>query len=91
VLTYGTPSGTFSSYNLADNGTVAVAPYYRTTALDLFAVVSGTTTFWINPADGDWSTAANWSTNAVPVSSDNAYISTATPVTITHARVQRIR
>src|SRR5207249_4253390 len=67
-----------------DNGTVALSPYYRAGSLDLSAVVSGTSIFWVNGAGGDWDTATNWSTGVVPVSTDNAFISISSSAVITH-------
>ncbi|MFI5461718.1 MAG: hypothetical protein ACHRXM_40555, partial [Isosphaerales bacterium] len=41
------------------------------------------TVTWINPAGGDWDTAANWSSNAVPGSIDDAVIALPN-ITVTH-------
>src|SRR5207253_5578181 len=84
VVTYASRSGSFASYHLFDNGTVALAPYYAATAFNLTAVISGTTIFWVNGSGGDWDTAANWSTGVVPVSTDNAFISISSSAVITH-------
>ena len=38
---------------------------------------------WTNTAGGNWGTAANWSPNQVPGSTDNAFITTAGTYTVT--------
>ena len=65
-------------------GSVTVAPYFVSGQLNLNAVPTGTSIFWMNPDGGDWNTAANWSTGVIPVSTDNAYINTSSAVTITY-------
>ena len=35
---------------------------------------------WTNASGGNWITAANWSPNLVPVSSDDAFITNAGPI-----------
>ncbi|MFO0869119.1 MAG: LamG-like jellyroll fold domain-containing protein [Pirellulales bacterium] len=84
VLLYGSRVGGFTTFNMPDNGTVTLAPYYRSVALDLTAVPSGTSIFWINPVGGDWSDGNNWSTGVAPVGTDNAYISISGSALITH-------
>ena len=39
---------------------------------------------WINPAGGDWDTAANWSTGALPTAADDVQINTSA-ITIAHS------
>ncbi|MGO9915353.1 MAG: hypothetical protein ACLQIB_11655, partial [Isosphaeraceae bacterium] len=43
---------------------------------------------WINPNGGDWDTAANWSSDAVPGASDDVTISIAVSNPITHSSSQ---
>src|SRR5712692_6420616 len=40
---------------------------------------------WINPAGGDWGTASNWSTGAVPGTADDVTINLSGNVTVTHS------
>ncbi len=42
------------------------------------------TVSWINPAGGDWATAANWSTGAVPGTGDDVLLNLPGSVTVTH-------
>src|SRR5262252_913490 len=39
---------------------------------------------WINPGGGDWNTASNWSTGALPGASDDVVINHA-GITVTHS------
>ncbi|QJW97713.1 beta strand repeat-containing protein [Frigoriglobus tundricola] len=43
------------------------------------------TVSWINASGGDWDTASNWSTGAVPGASDDAVLSVTGNVTVTHS------
>ena len=58
-------SGTGSCVVALNANTVVTANFALTTA----SACTGTTTNWIGPASGNWSNAANWSTDAVPNSS----------------------
>src|SRR5438445_13017753 len=40
---------------------------------------------WINPAGGDWATAANWSTGALPGVGDDVVIDVPKNITVTHS------
>jgi hypothetical protein len=43
------------------------------------------TVSWINPAGGDWSNPANWSTGQLPGANDDVVIKVPSNVTVTHA------
>ena len=73
-LTYGSHTNTFGTLNLnLGNGTSFQAAY-NAGSLSLESVPTGTTVYWTNSSGGNWSTASNWSTGAVPTASDTAYI-----------------
>jgi hypothetical protein len=43
------------------------------------------TVFWTNPAGGDWSIPANWSTGQLPGATDDVVIDVPGNVTVTHS------
>jgi hypothetical protein len=57
---------------------------YRPTLEALEGRVLPAAVTWINPAGGDWDTAANWSTGALPTAADDVHINTL-GLTITHS------
>ncbi len=80
VITFGTRSGDFSTKNLTlADGNVLFANY-SSSGLTLVTAPPGTTVDWTD-GTGSWSTASDWSTGAVPGSSDVVYIPAAGNVT----------
>ena len=82
---YASFTTTFSTYQLPTRGTVTVAPYYQSHQLNLLAVLSGDIDFLDQPRWRRLEHAFQLNTDAVPVSTDNAYINTASPVNIAYA------
>jgi photosystem II stability/assembly factor-like uncharacterized protein len=54
-------------------------------ASTLTPTFSATTLLWTNTSGGNWTTAANWSPNAVPTGSDSAWITNAGTYRITNS------
>ena len=78
--------GTFSTTNLDLGNGVSFIPTYNAANMTLTAVPTGVTTYWVGPnTGGDWGNAANWSNNAVPTTSDVAYIGSAATVTFSES------
>ncbi|HEV3080665.1 MAG TPA: hypothetical protein VGY66_12835, partial [Gemmataceae bacterium] len=74
VVTFASRSGDFTTKNLNQGNGNSFLTGYSGTGLNLFTAPIGTTVYWTNPAGGDWNTASNWSTGAVPIAPDNVYI-----------------
>lgn len=50
-------------------------------SISYLSIFAGNVT-WTGPATGDWGTATNWSSNALPLAADSVYIPVSTEVTI---------
>ncbi len=84
VMTFGSVSGSFATETgLYLSGGLEFYPTFNTGNLSLVVGVS-TMVSWINPSGGDWDTASNWSTDAVPNATDDVTISIAVSGPITH-------
>ncbi|HWB13177.1 MAG TPA: PKD domain-containing protein [Pirellulales bacterium] len=81
----GSISGDFAVKNTRLANGAFLATYYGATGMTLGVVPVGTTDYWINPAGGDWSNPSNWSTGAVPTTTDHVFIGVPGAPTITVA------
>ncbi|HEV3342661.1 MAG TPA: hypothetical protein VG125_19975, partial [Pirellulales bacterium] len=79
------PGTDFAFKHTALANGASLATYYTNTTMTLGDVPAGTTDYWINRAGGDWETASNWSTGAVPTATDHVFIGVPLSPTITIA------
>src|SRR5208282_5987606 len=85
IITFAPTAGTMTGTQLNEtlvaqtDGTSNVTLTLTGTA---FPAGSACTVSWVGPASGQWGTAANWSTGAIPVSTDNVCVASGFTATV---------
>ena len=80
----GVHTGKFAALTSQASNGLTLTPNLGSSAssVSLQAVPTGTTVYWVGPTTGgNWNTAADWSTDVAPVSTDTAYIGAGNTVT----------
>src|SRR5581483_4245993 len=92
-ITFAAPrSGIFTSLNSQQTNGSALLPNYiaSTTAIKLQPAAAGSTMFWAAGGDGDWDIPGNWSTGALPGTSDVPYVPSGPTVTMSQGNADRV-